>query len=102
MRLAFDWRRRLRRDRTTSADELHTVSTEPRTGVGPEFDEQLERVVTAMGRLPRLARDAVALRYLELQSFDEIGQTLGRTAKQARALCAKGLGQLRRDLRRAD
>lgn len=102
MRLAFDWRRRQRRARLGDFGELDAAGGEPPPEQRLERSEEIERVLAELERLPRLAREAVALRYLEQRSFDEIGQTLGRTAKQARALCAKGLGRLRRSLRRSE
>lgn len=102
MRLAFDWRRHRRREWLDDSRELDAASGEPPPERRLERREDIERVLAELARLPRLAREAVALRYLEQRSFEEVGQTLGRTAKQARALCAKGLGRLRQSLRRQE
>ena len=94
--LAFDWRRAQRRTPATkSADE---TLREP--GRSPLVElvgkEELERVLDALGRLPRRDRDLVVMKYLQQKDYRAMAQELGQTPHQVRAICHKALRRLRR------
>ena len=101
--LAFGYRRRQRRlPLSHVADGDVQVADPAGRDQSPLADlvrrEELSRVLDAIGRLPRTARDIVVLRYLERESFETIGDRLGKTPHQVRALCHKGIVRLRRML----
>lgn len=91
--LAFDWRRRRR--------ETESLQHEPPTGTGSSpmdrliAAEEFEQVVGAMQDLSELTRECLVLRFLQQQEYHEIAGQLGKTEHQVRALCHKGLDQLR-------
>ena len=60
--------------------------------------EQFQAVLDAIARLSSRSRDMVIMRFLEEQTYDEIGRALGKTPHQVRGLCHKALGRLRRML----
>jgi len=52
-------------------------------------------VLDATSRLTDLARDVVVMRYIEQNSFEEIGRHLDKKPQYMRALCAKAMARLR-------
>jgi len=96
MNLAFDYRRRQRR---ASRDDIDT-NTLAGAANKPLLDlvrrEELDKLLDAVGRLPKSHRDIVVLRYLEQQDFATIGRQFDKTPHQARALCHKAISKLRR------
>ena len=72
---------------------------------GPEqaFERLVERdlVISVLEELPESHRTALVLRELEGRSHKEIGQTLGLTAAQAKALIHRAKGSFRRGWLRA-
>jgi RNA polymerase sigma-70 factor (ECF subfamily) len=96
--LAFDWRR----GRKPAAVELEQVELVEEGAASPLQNlvarEQMERVLEMVGRLNGLQRDAVVMRYIEQESFPSIAQQLNRSPHQVRALCHKGIRQLRNRL----
>jgi RNA polymerase sigma-70 factor (ECF subfamily) len=94
--LAFDWRRARKR-----TPPMETTFSEPLSHDRSPLSnlvrrEELERVLDAVGGLPRLSRDLVVMRYLEQQGYDTIAGQLGKTPHQVRGLCHKAVGRLRR------
>jgi RNA polymerase sigma-70 factor (ECF subfamily) len=59
-------------------------------------DEESQRILQMLDRLPDDYRQAVWLRNWEQQSFEEIGRRLGRSAEAARKLWYRGLAQFGR------
>lgn len=94
--LAFDYRRaqkRALRTESVKPDELFGRNGSPLIDLVRR--EELDRVLDAIGQLPRTSRHIVVLRYLERQSFDTIAQQLDKTPHQVRAICHKGIVRLR-------
>ena len=60
--------------------------------------ERMERVLDVVGRLRGIQRDAVVMHYIEQESFQSIARQLNRSPHQVRALCHKGIRQLRNRL----
>ena len=60
--------------------------------------EQLEQVLDAAARLTKLRRDAFVLRFVHSATYEQVGQQLGRSPHQARALCHKAVDRLRKML----
>jgi RNA polymerase sigma factor (sigma-70 family) len=61
--------------------------------------EELEQVLNATSRLNELARDVVVMRYIEQDSYEEIGERLGKKPQHVRSVCAKAVGQLKEFLK---
>jgi DNA-directed RNA polymerase specialized sigma24 family protein len=55
----------------------------------------LEQVLDATSQLTDLARDVVVMHYIEQESYEEIGQRLGKKPQYMRALCNKAVARLR-------
>jgi len=93
--LAFDWRRaRKKAPRMEPAsDDLVGCDRSPPSEAARR--EELQRVLDAIGRLPRLNREIVVMRYLEQHSYETIAGQFGKTPHQVRALCHKALSRLR-------
>ncbi len=58
-------------------------------------NEELEQVLDATMQLTDLARDVVVMHYIEQESYEEIGQRLGKKPQYMRSLCTKALARLR-------
>jgi len=91
--LAFDWRRQAQRRRETSAISDRGVSHDPLAKLVQR--EELDQVLIALADLPETERICLVLRHLEQVETDVIARQLGKTPHQVRALCAKGIAQLR-------
>ena len=96
--LAFDWRRR----RKTAAVQLEQIELAEEGAASPLQSlvarERMERVLDVVGRLRGIQRDAVVMHYIEQESFQSIARQLNRSPHQVRALCHKGIRQLRNRL----
>ena len=57
--------------------------------------EELEQVLDATAQLSDLTRAVVIMRYIEQQSYEQIGERLGKKPQHMRSVCAKGLARLR-------
>ncbi|MEM6552701.1 MAG: sigma-70 family RNA polymerase sigma factor [Planctomycetota bacterium] len=96
--LALDWRReRVRRGGEVAWSDQGTERDEP-VGVLVR-DEEFTRVLDALSGLKETDRVVVTMRYLEGAEYAAVGQALGKTAAQARGLCAKAIGRLRKRLK---
>ncbi len=94
--LAFGWRHAQERTQVV----LSRVEPPVPSPDGPlarlQADEEIRRVLDAMNGLPVLQRDALTLRYIQQAEYETVAATLGKTPSQARALCHKAIGSLRR------
>jgi RNA polymerase sigma-70 factor (ECF subfamily) len=66
---------------------------------GASADEQLQRLHRALERLPADYRRVVHLRYLEGQTFEQIGPLMGRSANAVRLLWLRAVERVKHDLR---
>lgn len=95
--LAFDWRRKHRR-------ELHTVLEGDETSSRPSpldeaiREEELQRVMMAVARLSPADRELVVLRFLDGSSYEELSVLMNSTPHRIRALCSKAVARLRKEL----
>ena len=96
--LAMDWRRKQARRRPVSELAVEPAGDWPSPLAAAENAEQIERLMQAVSRLGGTCRDAVILHYLQQQPYDEVAMQLGKSEHQVRALCAKGIRHLRKDL----
>jgi RNA polymerase sigma-70 factor (ECF subfamily) len=58
--------------------------------------EEIDRLLIAVSRLKWNLKQIIVMRYIEQQSFEEIGKTINKDAHQVRALCSKGIQKLRK------
>jgi len=94
--LAFDWRRRQATRRACSLDALSERASETDSPLGKLIaSEELEQVLTAVGRLHGASREVFVMRYIQQSSYEEIAEQLGRTVHQVRALCFRAMSTLR-------
>jgi RNA polymerase sigma factor (sigma-70 family) len=93
--LAFEWRRRQKKSsRPAEADCLQKERGSSAL-VKMIQNEELEQILDATSQLTDLARDVVVMHYIEQESYEEIGQRLGRKPQYMRSLCTKALARLR-------
>ncbi|HEX8524184.1 MAG TPA: hypothetical protein VF669_18160 [Tepidisphaeraceae bacterium] len=79
----MDWRRRRR-----VHEALKEVPHVGRSGEQRIEDaEQVERVLDAAEQLSDLSRQAFVLRFVQGDSYERVGEVIGKTAHQARGLC---------------
>ena len=96
--LAFDWRKRDRR----WAASVPLTGEESSSQLSPVeqtiHNEDLERIMSAVERLPVTDRDLVVMRFLHGSPYEELAVHLGSTPHRVRALCSKAIGRLRHQL----
>ena len=92
--LAFEWRRRqqtcqaLQEDCPAAQDDSSALGKIIRA-------EELEQVLDAIAKLPDLARDVIVMRYIEQDSYEQIGERLGKKPQHIRSVCSKAMARLR-------
>lgn len=96
MNLAFQWRRRNERALTTQPSPTAEAVASPLQTVLRQ--EEVELALRALSDLSELTRECLVLRYLQAESPDSIARLLGKTSAQVRAICSKGLCELRKRL----
>ncbi|MCP4613543.1 MAG: RNA polymerase sigma factor [Planctomycetes bacterium] len=93
--LAFEWRRKQKRIYQISQENCPAPKDNP-SALGKMIQaEELEQVLNAASKLTDLARDVVVMRYIEQDSYEEIGRRLGKKPQYMRALCSKAITELR-------
>jgi RNA polymerase sigma factor (sigma-70 family) len=96
--LAFDWRKRDRR----WAASVPLTGQESSSQLSPVeqtiHNEDLERIMSAVERLPVTDRELVVMRFLHGSPYEELAVQLGSTPHRVRALCSKALARLRHQL----
>lgn len=93
--LAFDWRRRHKQ----AALALHEVREPASNDNSPLAKliqtEELQEVLDAVCQLRGACREALVMRYIQQDSYEDIAEQMGKTPHQARALCHKALTHIR-------
>ncbi len=97
--LAFDWRRRQQKFEPLVEDRAQGDRAPLDRLVA---SEELERILDAMELVSDLTRQCLVLRYLQHQEYAQIAAALRKTEHQARALCHKGVSELRALLKPED
>lgn len=99
--LAFDWRRRRKRNHLR-LDDVDEPASVVNSALGNLIHkEELEEILNAIGQLHGTSREAFVMRYIQQQSVDYIAEQMGKTSHQVRALCHKALTRVR-DLLNSD
>ncbi|MEM9418467.1 MAG: sigma-70 family RNA polymerase sigma factor [Planctomycetota bacterium] len=98
--LALDWRRKqVRRGPVASWSDGAEVAGEPdEPSARLERDEELTQLLDALAQMKPTDRVVLTMRYLEDADYDMVGQAIGKTADQARGLCSKAVGRLRKHI----
>ena len=93
--LAFEWRRKQKATCQISQENCPAPKESP-SALGKMIQaEELEQVLNAASKLTDLARDVVVMRYIEQDSYEEIGRRLGKKPQYMRALCSKAITELK-------
>ena len=93
--LAFDWRRSQKRTVLSMGQFGEPVSTEDSPLGKLIHSEEMQETLDAVGRLKKSSREALVMRYLQQESYDDIAEQLGKTSHQVRALCSRAIRNLR-------
>ena len=96
--LAFDWRRKFRQKLILSSVVCEPVSKEISPLSKLIQTEELEEMLDAIGRLNKSWRQAIVMRYIQQQSYDDIAEQMNKTPHHVRAICSKALNRLRNSL----
>ena len=96
--LAFDWRRKFRQKLILSPVVCEPVSKEISPLSKLIQTEELEEMLDAIGRLNKSWRQAIVMRYIQQQSYDDIAEQMNKTPHHVRAICSKALNRLRNSL----
>ncbi|MEZ6101646.1 MAG: sigma-70 family RNA polymerase sigma factor [Pirellulaceae bacterium] len=96
--LAFEWRRiQQKRVRSESlTDDPVAPTSSPDDSL--ERRESCAQVLHALDQLSEISRQVIVLHRLEEQSYESIAAQLQKTPHQVRAICSKGVAQLRQIL----
>ena len=97
MRLAFNWRRD-QAVRQTEPMPVYVSDERQAPSDAMELRERADEALRALDKLPSANREAVVMRYLHEDRYDEISERLGKSQHQVRSLCSKGIQMLRKHL----
>ncbi|TKJ36756.1 MAG: hypothetical protein CEE38_10655 [Planctomycetes bacterium B3_Pla] len=93
--LAFDWRR----GRKRAALRLGQINEPIAADISPLgkliHSEEMQETLNAIERLKKTAREALVMRYIQQESYDDIAEQMGKTSHQVRAMCSRSIGRLR-------
>ncbi len=93
--LAFDWRRKFRQKAVSQEFAYEVVTNEGSPLSKIIRTEELEEMLNAIEKLNEKGRQAIVMRYIQEQSYEDIAAQIGKTPHQARAICAKAMNRLR-------
>ena len=93
--LAFDWQRGRKRAALNLGRIREPISTDASPLGKLIHSEELQETLSAIGRLRKTSREALVMRYIQQESYDDIAEQMGKTSHQVRALCSRSIGRLR-------
>ena len=93
--LAFEWRRKQKRRLQSLDQDCAAADNNPSALGGIIRKEQLQKVLNATAKLNDLARDVVVMRYIEQESYENIGRRLGKNHRHVRSVASKALAKIR-------
>ncbi len=96
--LAFDRRQKTRADVIALSPVNEPLSQNDSPLDSLVHSEEFESILDATARLKGLSRECFVMRYVQQASFEDIALQLGKSQHQVRALCSKGMRQLRKML----
>ena len=93
--LAFDWQRSRRR----AAQRNESIRRQTSNNESPLskmiHSEELCETLDALGQLKKAPREALVMRYIQQESYDNIAEQMGKTSHQVRAMCSRAVSHLR-------
>ena len=93
--LAFDWRRRQKRN-PLRLDQVREPASNDSSPLGKLVQaEELDEILNAIGQMNKVPREAFVMRYIQEESYDYIAKQLDKTTHHVRALCSRALNRLR-------
>ncbi len=93
--LAFDWRRRQKRN-PLRLDQVREPASNDSSPLGKLVQaEELDEILNAIGQLNKVPREAFVMRYIQEEPYDYIAEQLDKTTHHVRALCSRALNHLR-------
>ena len=94
--LAFEWRRKSKVKFQSLEEDSLPVENTPSPLAGIIQTEELGQVLDTIGQLNDLAREVVVMHYIELESYEQIAQRLGKKPQHIRSVSAKAMARLRK------
>ena len=97
--LALDWRRKQRRRGPVASwgdVEWGVVGEGAEPSQRMEQDEELSGLLDALAQMKPVDRVVLTMRYLEQADYQAVAEALGKTVAQARGLCFRALGRLKK------
>ena len=95
MNLAFEWRRKNKQAFVPIERVGEPVSDDCSPLDKLIRNEEVQQVLSALGRFNGAAREAFVMRYIQQASYESIAEQLNKTSHQVRALCSKAMNYLR-------
>lgn len=99
LNLAFDYYRRSKRNIVSLEGIEGNLSRTDSPMTELMKREEILQILEAVSRLKGNLRKVVVMRYIEEQSYEEIGAAIGTSSHQVRALCSRGIKKLKERLR---
>lgn len=93
--LAFDWRRRQKRACLSLENIPETASNDNSPLSKLIHSEELQEMLDGISRLKKASRQAIVMRYIQQQPYDNIAEQMGKSPHHVRALCCKAINRLR-------
>jgi RNA polymerase sigma-70 factor (ECF subfamily) len=93
--LAFDWRRSQKRAVPAMGLAAEPVSNDSSPLSKLIHTEELTEALNAIGQLNKSSREALIMRYIQQESYDNIAEQLGKSSHHVRALCSRAIRHLR-------
>ena len=93
--LAFDWRRKSKHKANGQEYAYEVIANDGSPLSKIIKTEELEEMLNAIEKLNEKGRQAIVMRYIQQQSYENIAEQIGKTPHHARALCSKALIRLR-------
>src|ERR1700722_18807513 len=93
--MAMDWRRSNRRRGTQERMPSELPTTDSGPDESAEAADSVAAILDTVAELSPLSRDAFLLRYVQQESYERVGEIIGRTAHQARGICHAAVKSVR-------
>lgn len=93
--LAFDWRRRQKRA-CLSLDNVPEIASNEKSPLSNLINsEESQEMLDAIRQLNKAPRQAIVMRYIQQQPYEDIAEQMNKNSHQVRALCHKAINRLR-------
>ncbi len=93
--LAFDWRRKQKRI-CLSLNNVPEIASNEKSPLSNLINsEESQEMLDAIRQLNKAPRQAIVMRYIQQQPYEDIAEQMNKTTHQVRALCHKAINRLR-------